>query len=96
MKYVNLTLRWTEILPTYRFMAEQVTTRDKPKNGSNPNKVMMNFWDEMKRMAQAADNYGDLVAYLRNMEGWSDDTFQTAIEAGSRYLERERTTVKED
>lgn len=97
MRYVNLTPRWTEILPMHRKLFEQVTHPIKPRAGINANYQVVrdNFWAEVERMAQGADNFNDLVAYLRNIEGWTDDAIQVGLEAGQRYQERERTTVKE-
>jgi hypothetical protein len=66
METIDLTPKWSEILPTWRFMVEQVTTRDKadPENGKDPNTVMMNFWAEMKVMAEAADKWNSFGAPL--------------------------------
>jgi len=94
MKYVNLTPTWEEILPTWRFMAEQVTTRDKPRNGSDPNAVMMEFWGQMALMAQAADNFNALVAELHNM-AVGDEKIEAAITRGRAALETDRNTIKE-
>jgi hypothetical protein len=58
-KYVDLTPTWSAILPTWRFAVEQVTTRDKSKNGSNPDLVMTNFWEQMRQMASAADKWNE-------------------------------------
>jgi hypothetical protein len=96
VKYINLTPRWTEILPTFQFLVESVTTRDKPKNGSDPDAVMMNFWNEMKRIAQAADNYGDLLAFVRSEQfNWSDEDIGAALKQGRELNELQRYTIRE-
>ncbi len=66
VEYLDMTPTWSDILPTWRFMVEQVTTRDKPAPGKDPNLVMMNFWDQMKTMALAADRWNAYVAELND------------------------------
>lgn len=78
MRYVNLTPRWTEILPTWRMMIESGYA-----------------WNELKRMAEAADRYGDLITYLKNTQGWKDDRIKQALAAGREQNEIARTTIHE-
>lgn len=91
MKYVNLTPRWAEILPTWLMMYRQGVTGD----CSNPTLVMANAKAEFVRMAQAADNANDLIAFVRESEGWTDEAIKGAISIGRGINERERSTVKE-
>lgn len=90
MKYINLTPRWTEILPTWLMMIEQAALGD----CSNPDVVMQNAREEMRRMAEAADRFGDLVAALR-AEGWADSAFNIALTRGLEIRECQRTLEHE-
>ena len=60
-KYINLTPRWTEILRTWRMIVE-ANNSAKRNHRNHYNKTMGDFWDEMQRMAQAADNFNDIAA----------------------------------
>jgi hypothetical protein len=91
MKYVNLTPRWTEILPTWLMMLEQSITGD----CTNPDLVKENAKTELRRMAQGADNYNDLLAFVRAREDWTDKAVTWALEIGREIQENERTTVRE-
>jgi hypothetical protein len=91
MKYVNLTPRWTEILPTWLMMFEQAITGD----CTNPDLVRANAKEELRRMAEAADKWNDIVAALR-ARGWSDETFESVLENGRALNETARTTEHED
>lgn len=98
MAYMNLTPRWSELMTTFRFLVESVTTRDRPepRMGKDPNTVMQNFWSEMTRMAEGADRYGDLLAFLRESEGWNDNQIENALNIGRNIKETKRNTVHEE
>jgi len=80
MQYVNLVPRWTEILPTWLMMFEQAVTG----GCTNPDLVKDNTKQELRRMAQAADNFNDLITYLRSSKtlDWDDEMFENAIQIG--------------
>jgi hypothetical protein len=88
MPYINLTPRWTEILPTWLMMFEQAITGD----CTDPDLIRQNAKEELRRMAEAADNFNDLVTELRNM-AIGEGKIEAAIERGRAINERERTTV---
>jgi hypothetical protein len=90
MKYIDLTPRWVEILPTWLMMYRQAVEGD----CSNPDLILNNARDEFTRMATAADNYGDLIAWLK-LDGWSNEQIGIALAAGRAASKRERNTVKE-
>lgn len=91
MKYVNLTPRWTEILPTWLMIFEQAITGD----CTNPDLIRSNTKEELRRMAQGADNFNDIVAGLRFCEEATDEDIRRWIETGRKQNEIERTTIKE-
>ena len=94
MKYVNLTPRWTEILSVWQRVVDH-NSRHRVNRREENIKAMKDFWAEMQRMAQGADNYNDLVTYLRKFRGWKDDRLSQAIAAGREQNEIERNTIKE-
>lgn len=94
MKYINLTPRWTEILTVWQRIVERSTSA-KRGHRIDYNANMGRFWNEMKRMAQGADNYNDLVTQLRVERGYSDEKLEVAIIRGREINERERNTIKE-
>lgn len=67
MEYIDITPTWTEILPTLRFMVEQVTTRDPETKTKSPSIVMENFWKQLKIMAEAADKWNEHCKMLDEM-----------------------------
>ena len=91
--YIDLTPTWKQILPTWLMMYGQAVTGD----CSNPDLIKENATTELKRMAEAADNFNDLVTYLRQSDtlNWDDEMFANAISIGRSLQETERTTVKE-
>lgn len=91
MKYVDLTPRWEEILPTWLMMFEQAARGD----CSNPDLVKGNAREELRRMAQAADRYGDLISYLCSNQKWIDGEFKEALRIGRNICELDRNTKKE-
>jgi hypothetical protein len=89
MKYVNLTPRWTEILPTWWMILNDAITVKKPDQ-------IERFTAEIERMAQGADNYNDLLTFLRRVEiDWTDSKIAYALQRGRALNERERNTVRE-
>lgn len=81
---INLTPRWAVILPTWLMMYRQAVTGD----CSNPDVVKENATKEFERMAEAADRYANLVAYLRSpAEGWREDEIVNALEHGKQIRE---------
>jgi hypothetical protein len=74
-------------------MLEQSITGD----CTDPDLVKLNAKTELRRMAEAADNYNDLVAYLRQSDtlNWDDEIFANAAKIGRSLNESERTTVRE-
>lgn len=64
METIDCTPTWTEILPTWRFMVEQVTTHDPETKTKSPNIVMQNFWAELHSMAAAADKWNEHCKFL--------------------------------
>ena len=94
MQYINLTPRWTEILTVWQRIVERCNSA-KRYHREDYNKNMNEFWAEMKRMAQGADNFNDLVAFLRNQSSWTDENFKSALAQGREYQEQERNTIRE-
>jgi hypothetical protein len=93
-KYVDLTPTWTEILPTWRRMVEAKNSAKRDQRDGY-NLVMGNFWEEMDRMAQAADQFSALITYLDKKQGWKNDRILQAIAIGRECNELERNTIKE-
>lgn len=92
-RHVNLTPRWTEILPTWLMLFEQAVTG----NCMNPDLIKDNAKQEFRRMAEAADRYHDLLAGLRKQDaGYNDDeAIKRLLTLGRKVQEAERNTVKE-
>lgn len=91
-QYVNLTPRWTEILPTWLMIYRQAING----NCMNPDLQLKNAREELTRMAQAADNYNDLVAGLRVSLLMNDTTIGETIKLGRKQQEIARTTIHEE
>ena len=93
MRYVNLTPRWVEILPTWLMIYRQAING----NCMNPDLQLKNAREELTRMAEAADRYGDLLVYLRQSDtlNWDDEMFANAIQIGRSLNETARTTIHE-
>lgn len=89
-KYLNLTPRWSEMLPTILMMYRQAVEG----NCMNPDLIKDNMRKELTRMADGCDRYGDLCRYLK-AEGWTDERLKQALEIGREQMELERNTVKE-
>ena len=94
MEYIDLTPKWREILPTWKAVVENCNSC-KRNHRNHYNKTMSDFWNEIELIAQCPDDFNTLVAYVRNMEDWTDHAIKTALDAGRRYQERERNTIKE-
>jgi hypothetical protein len=92
MTYVDLTPRWTEILPTWLMMYRQSITGD----CANPELIRKNATDEFRRMAEAADKFNDLVAFLTSSQGNFDAEYiKNAIELG-RNIAAAKCEVEHD
>lgn len=67
-QFIDMTPTWSEILPAWQMMVGEVTTLDKPnpRLGKNPRLVMENFWQQMEKMALAADRWNAYVAELND------------------------------
>lgn len=94
MKYINLTPRWTEILTVWKRIVDH-NSRHRVNRREENNKAMNEFWKEVERMAQGADNFNDLVAYLRQIENYTDEQLERVLKQGRHLQEVECSTVKE-
>lgn len=91
MKYVDLTPRWVEILPTWLMMVKQAAAGD----CTNPDLVLDNATKEFFRMAEAADKFNDLARGLKYLEPNGEHTIDELMQKGRELRESDRHTVKE-
>lgn len=91
MTYVDLTPKWVEILPTWLMMYRQAIKGD----CTAPDLVKDNATKELTRMAQGADKFNALVAWMKDSEGWSDETIEDALAIGNNIL-AERSKVEQE
>ncbi len=89
-QFIDLTPRWTQILPTWLMMYRQAVKGE----CTDPALIKANATAEFTRMAEAADRYNDLMAWMR-AQGWSGPRIESILEEARKYADKERNEVKE-